>query len=203
MADPRMHSGNALGAGHGGTGHGGYWSPPSTAQGIPNHAHAGPHTGGLASAAAALNAYAYANPAHTPPRTIEDAGIRTGEVIGYRCWKYRHGLLWSMATDYAWIPGEVVHGDPDKGVGVHAFKSLGHAVGQYAAHGGYGLQLVFGAVALWGTVIEHEIGWRGEYGAVEQITGLLPSDPKPSKFKFWQKQQNTMAAIRRKYRLEA
>lgn len=136
-----------------------------------------------------------------PP--IEDAGIRAGEIIAYRAWMWSRGLLRSMAANFAWIPGEIVGGDPIKaGLGVHAFKTLGDAVGQYGGFANDTNAVVFGTVALWGDVIEHEKGYRAEFGAVRSIVMVWPSDEESPKWKFWKKPRRVLRDVRRTYGVE-
>jgi hypothetical protein len=83
---------------------------------------------------------------------------------------------------HAWLPHIAVQGDPyAEGAGVHAFKSLDEAF-KYADQainwifpsGG----VVVGHVALWGDVIEHEHGYRAQYGSVHSILNEANDNPK-------------------------
>lgn len=108
-----------------------------------------------------------------PP--LEDAGIRAGEIIGYRAWLLMEdGLLHGMfMTDYAWKPRAVEHSpkvDARWGAGLHAFKDLKEARSQYFYYGEY--PVVLGEVSLWGEVIEHEKGFRAEYAAIRDLLVL-------------------------------
>lgn len=110
--------------------------------------------------------FAYAQALAQPaPEPIEDAGISAGEIIAWRCWKWRHGFLWSMATDAAWVPGETMTGDVTH-TGVHAWKEVRGAV-EYAV--GHSCLVIVGQIKLWGDVIEHERGYRAENGKVDSI----------------------------------
>ena len=105
----------------------------------------------------------------SPAATFADAGIRAGEVTGYRCWELRDGLLYSMyQSTFCWKPGEVVEGDAAGGDGVHAFKDI-LAVGSYGytQHGSH--IVVSGTVDLWGEVYEHERGYRASKAAIASI----------------------------------
>lgn len=104
---------------------------------------------------------------------IKDAGIRAGEIIGYRAWMLTkdYRLRSMFHDDYIWTPGgtersEVVDGV--YGAGLHAFKSLAQAHKQYDCYGVAGT-VIFGTVDLWGEVIEHEGGYRAEYAAVHSV----------------------------------
>lgn len=99
---------------------------------------------------------------------IQDAGIRAGEIVGYRCWQIgAEGLLHSM-NGRCWHPGLLMEGDVSKrDEGVHAFKDR-LAVGNYGYDRGSGCT-VSGTVYLWGEVIEHERGWRASKAAIASI----------------------------------
>lgn len=89
---------------------------------------------------------------------LEDAGITLGEIIAWRVWHVTtEQLLKSVATSNIWAPGEPMVGNVEH-AGVHAWKSASGAL-TYAA----GNQALVGKVALWGTVVEHEDGYRAEY----------------------------------------
>jgi hypothetical protein len=105
----------------------------------------------------------------TTTPTIQDAGIRAGEIVGYRCWHLNSdGLLYSMfRSDFVWRPGEIVEGDVAE-EGVHAFKDR-LAVGSYGYTRNNTRVVVSGTVYLWGEVIEHERGWRASKAAIASI----------------------------------
>lgn len=119
-----------------------------------------------------------------PTAPIPNAGIRTGEVVAYRCWILKDGLLYSAyQSEFVWPPGEVVEGDPhDDYEGIHGFKDRLSAC-QYIqlfedahARGIFShlevppdASIVSGTVALWGTIVEHERGYRASYAAVKSI----------------------------------
>ena len=109
---------------------------------------------------------------------IPYAGIRAGEIVGQRCWRYDGHRLYSVyRTEYRWEPGE-----PMKGLnlrpGVHAFK---HQISSYLyaieSAGGYlsfpfsspDEMFIVGTVSMWGEVMEHTGGWRSEYAKVRTI----------------------------------
>lgn len=50
-------------------------------------------------------------PARPEPPAVPFAGIRTGEVIGYRLWWVTEGQLCSLAHRRVWLPDETIHGD--------------------------------------------------------------------------------------------
>jgi hypothetical protein len=108
---------------------------------------------------------------HSQP-AIENAGIRTGEIVGVRAWKLgSDGLLYSMFIDgYAWKPGAIEHARCVKtgwGDGLHAFKTIKQAKKEYWT--GFFMPIVLGEVDLWGEVIEYEKGWKAEYAAIRNF----------------------------------
>jgi hypothetical protein len=112
--------------------------------------------------------------ATTPPPLgpIEDAGIRAGEIVGYRCWQIDSaGLLRSVfRSESVWLPGEVMVGSPDVSTseGVHAFKDR-LAAGAYGYNSLESGLVIGGTVDMWGMVIEHERGYRAQYAAIASI----------------------------------
>jgi len=122
----------------------------------------------LAQRQAQINSY--------PVRPIEDAGFVAGEIVAHRVWKIcPGGYLRSVTQNSVWAPNEPMHGEinyrgMDFQVGVHAFKSQRDAFEEYGLSG-YDPRAV-GKVLLWGDVVEHEKGWRAEYGRVHSIDHL-------------------------------
>lgn len=136
---------------------------------------------------------------------IEECGIRAGEIYAWRCWMIDtfNMLLRSMAVNAIWVPGETmglgrageqVAGGGDKlchfyGNGVHAFKTLKWAHDNYYPNPHY----VFGVVALWGEVIEHQGGYRAEFGKIVSLdeVGYMHEE-----------ERNILEALRTRYRVE-
>jgi hypothetical protein len=107
---------------------------------------------------------------------VEDAGIRAGEVIAWRCWRIvGTNLLASVYIDYVWLAGMPSEGDVNDGYGVFAFKTRHDACrlmrDRFADEYGYGI--VMGQVRLWGEIIEHERGYRAQYAEVETIDSVI------------------------------
>lgn len=103
-------------------------------------------------------------------RTVERAGIVIGEVIAYRSWRVAGDYLLSM-NGVAWLPEVPMDGagiDIHNRCGVHAFKKLEDArtfiVPDWIC--------AIGEVRLWGTIVEHEMGYRGEKAKVHRIIDL-------------------------------
>jgi len=106
---------------------------------------------------------------------ITHAGIRAGEIVAYRGWMlHPNGNLRSVHRDDEWEPGIPMQGNPDEPyAGVHAYKSI-LGIAEYGLSSRiYSIDsvdpMVTGTVELWGTVIEHERGYRAEYAAISSI----------------------------------
>ena len=108
--------------------------------------------------------------------------IRAGEIIGWRFWKLRDGLLSSVFASYTWHPGLFERSSSKElefrnlgyykstdNLGYHAFKEKEQAKRE-AFFQACSSPCIIGSVAMWGEVIEHQHGWRSEYAAVRSIT---------------------------------
>ena len=108
------------------------------------------------------------------PEPIEDAGIRAGEVRAWRIWDMdRHGFLESVSVGVTWAPGVPMEGDPDSGrygYGVHAFKSAHEALREAEDRV---FMCVVGQIDLWGTIVEHERGYRAQYGSIVSLCWMV------------------------------
>ena len=114
-------------------------------------------------------------------------------IVGYRCWKWNGTKLVSL-NDEAWPPGKSLVADCKHSNGRHQPPHKGCECGIYAAKSPEQLKgmehvdpLISGEVNLWGTVVEHEFGWRAQYAypkslilplelippSTEEIAGLL------------------------------
>lgn len=111
-----------------------------------------------------------------PKPPIAHGGIKLGELIGHRIWVVNtHGYIKSAYKDTIWAPGEAMTGDIGKdghAHGVHAWKTKSLML-QYG--GEYATQHVcaVGSVRLWGEVVEHERGYRAQYGAVAGFEDVI------------------------------
>ncbi len=137
--------------------------------------------------------------------TIEDAGIRAGEIIAYRAWRLRGGYLHSMfVEEYRWTPQAAEHTDPksvNAGLGLHAFKELDQAQDEYSFYPYQGaITTVYGEVALWGTVYEHEGGYRAEYARITRIIEV--HEYKILLQKLGLRKSKTINELRRRYGVE-
>lgn len=130
-------------------------------------ASSGPATGG-AGGVGSFGGVSMPPPNLSP--VFEDAGIRSGEVVAYRCWRLcPDGKLYSMyQSTYCWEPGQTAEGDVVSGDGIHAFKSV-LLMAQYGEDYGSSYPIVTGTVELWGEIYEHERGYRASRAAIKSI----------------------------------
>lgn len=132
-----------------------------------------------------------------PKPPIKRDGVVAGEIVGYRCWRIKGGLLKSVYQDDVWIPGNVVQGrgleDWDSR-GVHAWKhstskeyheyirAYLNLAGDPFAFTLYGpkrdlrLAMATGTIFMWGDVVEHERGYRSEYARIRSLDWLYPDE---------------------------
>jgi hypothetical protein len=116
-------------------------------------------------------------------------------IIGYRVWKWDAAGLKSLNGE-PWLPqrrlaatcrvstfgtvvgrAEAAHGacdapQVDCACGIYASRSLDHL--RSAGYERYGIH---GEVHLWGTVVEHEFGWRAQYAYPKSFLLLLEMIP--------------------------
>jgi hypothetical protein len=114
-------------------------------------------------------------PAPTSFANLPNDGIEVGEIIAWRCWRLiGRGLLQSTAFNHVWPPDRPMTGKIDHDyAGVHAWKEREDARIMFE-HGMAGAG-AWGAVALWGELVEHERGFRAENACVVAIEAVRPS----------------------------
>jgi hypothetical protein len=110
-----------------------------------------------------------------PPKPLPVSDIIVGEIIAWRGWKIRNGYLSSFSQNTVWPPKEPVTGKVGSGehdAGVYAFKDRRKL---FDFLGGESQHMVWGSVALWGDVVEHELGYRAENAAIRSLDGWYPN----------------------------
>ncbi len=144
----------------------------------------------------AMNDLLYGRKPEAAP--IPYAGIRAGEIIGYRAWKVFHNLnLSSLAHLFIWEPGATIEGDLNEVVmtSFDGFNLISIYGGVYAyadespcqaererwqrrlistgddIYRLYGIAL--GTVKLWGEVVEHERGYRAQYAKIASLDEVI------------------------------
>jgi|SRR6516164_6359958 hypothetical protein len=113
-------------------------------------------------------------------KRLKHEGIRTGEIIAYRAWRVIvPSLYWSgddflhsvQMRDYIWLPDKPASGDV-KTHGVYSFRHTIRSMGEY----GYNARgvLLFGKVKIWGEIVEHEAGYRSQFGKIISLDHGAP-----------------------------
>ncbi len=114
-------------------------------------------------------------------RHLKHDGLRLGEVIAHRAWRvikpgwFRSGddrLHSILMKDYVWHPDQPASGDV-RTHGIYSFRDMIRSRDEYQFYVGNG-PLLFGKVKIWGEVVEHEWGYRSEFG---KIVSLDYGDP--------------------------
>src|SRR6266487_4394768 len=114
--------------------------------------------------------------------SLKHEGIRVEEIIAYRAWRVVEPS-WSrtgddrlhsvFVKDYVWPPDEPASGDV-KTHGIYSFQDVICAREEYGYSPLGSGQLLFGKVKIWGEIVEHEAGYRSQFG---KIVSLDHGDP--------------------------
>lgn len=102
----------------------------------------------------------------TPPLATE---IKAGEILAWRCWKKSSdGTLGSMVMNAPWAKDKPMRGNPrNLSEGVHAWKTRQQAETYALSYPRS--EIAIGTIELWGHVVEHDDGYRAEYGQIKEI----------------------------------
>lgn len=133
-----------------------------------------------------------ADPERSP---IENAGIRAGEITGWRTWRVIDGFLHSAYMRHVrWPPRHplVAAGMTDHENGIYVLNSEQAAYDAACAYqmfdlmvesrvwkydnwkkSGQVIAFVTGTALLWGDVVEHERGWRASLAKVKSIDSVV------------------------------
>ncbi len=115
-------------------------------------------------------------------RTLKHEGLRVGEIIAYRAWRvinpgwFRSGddrLHSVLMRDYVWHLDEPASGDVHMH-GIYSFQNVIQSKEEYGYDSGVSGPLLFGRVKIWGEIVEHEAGYRSQFG---KIVSLDYGDP--------------------------
>lgn len=132
------------------------------------------------------------------PAALKSGDIRLGEIIGWRGWRVTaDGLLRSMSVDVLWAPGEPMKGDVKGGAdhcGIYSYKSGSDFLKKHR----YDLDVI-GRVAMWGRVIEHELGYRAEFAKIIALEAMLDGAPERPE----RKSSLTLEQLRNRYGVAA
>ncbi len=115
-------------------------------------------------------------------KSLKHEGIRVGEIIAHRAWAviqprwFRSGddrLHSVLMRDYIWYPDEPASGDV-RTHGIYSFQDVIRSKEEYGYDSGVSGPLLFGKVKIWGEIVEHEAGYRSQFG---KIVSLDYGDP--------------------------
>ena len=115
-------------------------------------------------------------------RTLKHEGLRVGEIIAYRAWAVIHPRWFRsgddrlhsvLMRDYVWHPNEPASGDV-RTHGIYSFQDVIRSKEDYGYDSGVSGPLLFGKVKIWGEIVEHEAGYRSQFG---KIVSLDYGDP--------------------------
>jgi hypothetical protein len=115
-------------------------------------------------------------PRPTEPAREESPGIEVGEITAWRIWRLgKDGIVYSPIINVPWWPGEVMRATPHARAddGIYASKMRPEIT--WPPSGRASWPLVVGRGSLWGTVIEHEKGYRAEHARILAFDGIVSS----------------------------
>jgi hypothetical protein len=111
-------------------------------------------------------------------RTLRHEGVRAGEIIACRAWRvidgnwFRNGddnRLHSVAMrNYVWHLDKPASGDV-RTHGIYSFRDVIRSKEEYGYEVDESEMLLFGKVKIWGEVVEHEAGYRSEFGKIMSL----------------------------------
>lgn len=116
-------------------------------------------------------------PQDAQPAGEESPGIEVGEITAWRIWRLdRDGIVYSPIINVPWWPGEVMRATPHASAddGIYASKTRPEITWPPSARASW--PLVVGRVSLWGTVIEHEKGYRAENARILAFDDIVSWD---------------------------
>ncbi len=111
------------------------------------------------------------------PTTLRHEGIRIGEIVAYRAWRVFEPHWWwkgddrlhsVLIQDYVWHPDRPASGDV-RTYGIHSFRDAIRSREEYPYSLGRKWLLLFGKVKIWGEVVEHEGGYRSQFGKIMSL----------------------------------
>jgi hypothetical protein len=115
-------------------------------------------------------------------RRLKHEGLRVGEIIAYRAWQvinprwFRDGndrLHSVFMRDYVWHPDEPASGDV-RTHGIYSFRDVIRSMAEYGYDPCADGPLLFGKVKIWGEVVEHQVGYRSQFGKIVSLDYGVP-----------------------------
>jgi len=110
-------------------------------------------------------------------KRLKHEGIRAGEIIAYRAWRvvdpggFSSGddrLHSVFMQDYVWHPDEPASGDV-RTHGIYSFRQVIRSMIEYGYAPEVDEPLLFGKVKIWGEVVEHDAGYRSQFGKIVSL----------------------------------
>jgi len=109
-------------------------------------------------------------------RRLRHEGVRVGEIIACRAWRViTPGWVRSdddrlvYMRDYVWHPDEPASGDV-RTHGIYSFRDAIRAKYEYTSTTSIDDgPLLFGQIKIWGEVVEHEVGYRSQFGRIVSL----------------------------------
>ena len=115
-------------------------------------------------------------------KALRHEGVRVGEILAYRAWRViqsnwvrrRSDLLHSpFVEDYVWEPDAPACGDV-RSYGIYSYRDRICSERDYRYRSTVRGPLLFGAVKIWGEIVEHQAGYRSQFA---KIVSLDHGDP--------------------------
>jgi hypothetical protein len=113
---------------------------------------------------------------HWIAQRLKHDGVRVGAIIAYRAWRVIHPRWFRsgddrlhsvLMKDYVWHPNQPAFGDVRRH-GIYSFRDVIRSNEEYWYSVGRA-SLLFGQVKIWGEVVEHEGGYRSQFGKVVSL----------------------------------
>ena len=110
-------------------------------------------------------------------KRLKHEGIRAGEIIAYRAWRVVDPGSFSSGDDrlhsvfmqdYVWHPDEPASGDV-RAHGIYSFRHVIRSMIEYGYAPEVDEPLLFGKVKIWGEVVEHDAGYRSQFGKIVSL----------------------------------
>lgn len=131
---------------------------------------------GLAQQAAVGQMWIAALPPSEPAKPLP-VEIKAGELVAWRCWRIvGGGKLISMTQPTVWEEGVAQEADVEGGLGIHAWKTEAQARDYAKTY--YTEPVAIGTIELWGHVIEHDEGYRAQYGQIKEVVERMVAYPR-------------------------
>lgn len=125
---------------------------------------------------AQLYAYAVAQQ-YIPDPPIQSLDPQLLDLTAYRVWSIKDSWLTSVSMPDIWFPNQIISGNVEEGAGIHAYKELGAAIHHLFLQAQRSQPAAIGTVRLWGSVVEHESGYRAEFARLIKVLDVSIGDP--------------------------